>query len=178
MGEAVAPVGEVSVADVVAWARRSADVLAAARERLDAANVFPVPDHDTGSNLAGTATAAAEHLADRLTDRAVDGASDGLAATGPTDVAAALRWLATGAVRSARGNSGVILSQVLRGLADSADRTDVLDLQLALTHAAAAARAAVADPVDGTMLTVADAAAGVTPGPPAQVARAAAVAAR
>lgn len=162
--------GEVTVADVRAWAVRCADRLAAAREVLDAANVFPVPDHDTGTNLADTARAAAEALLG--TD-----ADDVPGAAGDLDVAGALRRLATGAVRSARGNSGVILSQVLRGFADSA-ATGHLDLHHALTAAATAARSAVADPVEGTMLTVADAAAGVGPGAPAEVARAAALAAR
>ena len=136
----VASVGQMTVADVGAWALRTADLLAAARERLDAANLFPVPDHDTGTNLALTVRAAADALVDPTRDA-------------PPDVETALRRLATGAVRSARGNSGVIVSQVLRGVADAASG-DTLDLSAALSAADAAAWAAVVDPVEGTMLTV------------------------
>jgi DAK2 domain fusion protein YloV len=110
-------------------------------------NVFPVPDGDTGTNLL-------------LTMRAAILAADEVASPLVGPVASAL---AHGALMGARGNSGVILSQYLRGFArgigDAAD-VDGLLLASALSVAAQAARAAVTNPVEGTMLTVASDAAG------------------
>jgi DAK2 domain fusion protein YloV len=129
------------------WCRLAADALAQTRAAIDALNVFPVPDADTGTNLQLTLLSAAD-------------AADAVpAGSEPGDV-----WQAAadGALLGACGNSGVIVSQVLRGLAEicgPAARCDGEVLARALAHAAAAARAAVRRPVEGTMLTVADAAA-------------------
>src|SRR6202012_3682281 len=90
------------------WARTGLAALGRAREELAALNVFPVPDADTGTNLFLTFEAACENL-DALAPATHDG---------PTGAAAALGALAAGALKGAHGNSGVILSQFLRGLTD------------------------------------------------------------
>jgi DAK2 domain fusion protein YloV len=134
-------------ATVRRWCRLSVDALARARSAIDALNVFPVPDADTGTNLHLTLMAAAE---------AVEPLPP---AAGPAEVWPAL---ARGALLGACGNSGIIVSQLLRGLADvcaAEPRCDGAVLARALTHAAAAARAAVSRPAEGTVLTAADAAA-------------------
>lgn len=110
--------------------------LTAARERIDAVNVFPVADGDTGTNVLLTVRGAADEVA------ALDPAAAG------ADVR---RALGRGALLGARGSSGVILSRYLGGLVEAAD----LPLPDALGHAADAARAAVHRPEDGTVLTMA-----------------------
>ncbi len=129
------------------WCRLSVDALAQARAAIDALNVFPVPDADTGTNLHLTLMSAAE-------------AVESL----PPGAQAAEIWAAAarGALLGACGNSGIIVSQLLRGLADVCapqPRCDGVVVARALTHAAASARAAVSRPAEGTVLTVADAAA-------------------
>lgn len=109
-------------------------------------NVFPVPDGDTGSNLYLTARSALLE-AGRTRNPALG------------EVAAAA---ASGALLGARGNSGVILSQMFRGFAEAVCRLDAIsarDLGTALGRAVAEARAALLDPVEGTILSVATAAA-------------------
>ncbi|MCU1620660.1 MAG: Dak phosphatase [Modestobacter sp.] len=123
------------------WSRAVVDSLSAARTRLDELNVFPVPDGDTGINL--LLTAEAGHAALQ---------AGGDRAESPWSV------LARGAVLGARGNSGAILAQLLRGLADSLAGEPVVDgevLAAALAAAARTAYTAVADPEEGTFLTVA-----------------------
>jgi DAK2 domain fusion protein YloV len=129
------------------WCRLAAQALAQARAAIDALNVFPVPDADTGTNMHITLMAAAE---------AVDSLPAGAAS------AEVWRAAAHGALLGACGNSGIIVSQLLRGLADVCapeSRCDGAVLARALAHAAASARAAVSRPAEGTVLTVADAAA-------------------
>src|SRR5215467_10423990 len=109
--------------------------LEANRGRLDDLNVYPVPDGDTGTNLA-------------LTVRAV---VDALEAEGPDDRAGLAHEVSRAALMGARGNSGVILSQIVRGAADSLAGSD--DLAAALRSASEAAYRAVKRPVEGTMLT-------------------------
>jgi DAK2 domain fusion protein YloV len=135
------------------WSRTVVESLDTHRAEIDELNVFPVPDGDTGTNLSVTMRAAA----------------DALAADSTVDAAAALRVFARGAVLGARGNSGVIMSQLLRGIADAAADApdcDAAVLRAGLVLGAEQAWAAVADPVEGTILTVAraaaDAAAGCT----------------
>ena len=114
---------------------------------VDAINVFPVPDGDTGSNLALTVRAAAEAGA----------LPDGLRAP-PDGAGAVLAAAAHGALLGARGNSGVIWSQWLRGLAESLGEEDISDgraLRAALARASEAAYAALSDPREGTILSVA-----------------------
>ncbi len=138
----------VSAADTVfRWCRVGLEALAAAREEIDALNVYPVPDRDTGTNLY------------RTFERAV-AAAENQAHTGLADV---LDAMARGALLGARGNSGVILAQMLRGVADVLGRPDVASvdgraLADGLVRAADEAVAAVGEPVDGTVLSVARAA--------------------
>jgi DAK2 domain fusion protein YloV len=130
------------------WCRLSLAALGQAREEIDALNVFPVPDGDTGTNLYLTVESAAEEV-DRL-----------FGADAPT-LAEAMRAMAHGALLGARGNSGVILAQLLRGIASSfgTAAADGPALCRALRRAADAGYEAVAKPVEGTVLTVAAAAA-------------------
>ena len=132
------------------WAGLGVEILKSHRDELNALNVFPVPDGDTGTNLYLTFRAAAEAELTR--------------SGRPDDVVDALSSLARGAVLGARGNSGVILAQVLQAFADSAATMGPpLRLSALLAAGAAAARAAVADPQEGTALSVLDAAAAVQP---------------
>jgi uncharacterized protein len=134
------------------WSRAAVLSLDVHRAEIDELNVFPVPDGDTGTNLALTIRAAADALA---------------ADPGAADAGDALRIFAHGAVLGAQGNSGVIVSQLLRGLADAAKdclTCDAALLREGLLFGADQARAAVAEPVEGTILTVASAAAAAVRG--------------
>ncbi|MFI1192557.1 DAK2 domain-containing protein [Micromonospora sp. NPDC020750] len=143
--------------DAAAVRRWCAGGLAALRRHqgeIDDLNVYPVPDGDTGTNLVLTLTSAQQALA---MDLATVG--DG----GSTPHGHALRLMARGALLGARGNSGVILSQILRGFADALATVPAVrgrQLAAALRDATAAAYAAVARPVEGTLLSVVAAAAG------------------
>ncbi|MEU3724463.1 DAK2 domain-containing protein [Streptomyces sp. NPDC031705] len=139
------------------WSSLALAALGRAREDIDAINVYPVADADTGTNLYLTAEAAARAL-----DESLAGVTEGTAP--PATLAAAVRAYAHGALIGARGNSGTILAQLLRGVADvlgadPAGRASGPLLARALTRAAEEAYRAVAHPVEGTMLTVAAAAA-------------------
>lgn len=108
---------------------------------VNALNVFPVPDGDTGTNMSLTVRAALEEVDDQ------DCAS----------VSGTSHALAQGALMGARGNSGVILSQILRGLAralDGRETFDGADLAEALQQGAVTAYKGVMKPVEGTILTV------------------------
>ena len=137
------------------WAEASLEALGEARAAIDALNVFPVPDGDTGTNMFLTLESACAGIAEAF-DAAPDGRLPGL-----TDVAEAF---GRGAVLGARGNSGVILAQVIRGVAsvvaDTPSRVFTADVvRRGLRRACDEAYAAVARPVEGTILTVARAAA-------------------
>ena len=111
------------------------------REAINALNVFPVPDGDTGTNMSLTMRAATKEIAD----------SDELSA------AVIAEKLSRGALMGARGNSGVILSQILRGLSQGlAGKTTFTaqDFAAAYAEAAKLAYRAVIKPVEGTILTV------------------------
>jgi uncharacterized protein len=111
------------------------------RARIDDLNVYPVPDGDTGTNLT-------------LTGR---GVVEALAVSSAADRAALAHEVARAALMSARGNSGVILSQIVRGAADVLGEKDAADgraLAAAVRGASDAAYRAVRKPVEGTMLTV------------------------
>ncbi|MFD4503868.1 DAK2 domain-containing protein [Streptomyces sp. NPDC058457] len=138
------------------WCGLALGALGRAREEIDAINVYPVADGDTGTNLYMTVESAAG---------AVEAVFAGyeLGEEVPT-LADAVRAMAHGALIGARGNSGTILAQLLRGMAHvltegDATHIDADALRLALRHAADAARQAVAHPVEGTVLSVAAAAA-------------------
>ncbi len=116
------------------------DALDAHKEGINKLNVYPVPDGDTGTNMALTLTAVGEEL---------NGASD--------DLAAVCKAISHGSLMGARGNSGVILSQILRGISSvvaDADGFDGPSGAAALAAASKAAYEAVMRPVEGTILTV------------------------
>ena len=112
-------------------------------EEVDSLNVFPVPDGDTGSNMLATmraALAAAESLPKEQRD--LDSVADALS---------------RGALTGARGNSGVILSQIIRGMTHGAGgrrRASGLDLAQGLRKGSEVAYESVLTPVEGTILTV------------------------
>src|ERR1022692_2468941 len=147
-GMTAAATVEVRDGEVVRpWLSLAADALGQARSAIDALNVFPVPDADTGTNLYRTMICAADAVAELPPQ------------TSSSDV-----WHAavSGALLGACGNSGLIVSQLLRGLADTCAPASPCGGQVvaaALINAAALARAAVYRPAEGTLLTVADAAA-------------------
>ncbi|WP_416973187.1 DAK2 domain-containing protein [Streptomyces sp. 4F14] len=154
------------------WCGLALAALGGAREEIDAINVYPVADGDTGTNLYLTLESAAT---------AVEAVFTAHEPAAPS-LADAAHAMAHGALIGARGNSGTILAQLLRGMsqvlaADSdASHTDGPGLGRALHRAADLARQAVAHPVEGTVLTVATAAADAAsqdPGDCGSVARAA-----
>ncbi len=138
------------------WTDLSVDLLEDCRAELDRINVFPVADSDTGTNLVLTVRAAADAVARGVTGTGADGE----VAAGTVAAAAA-----DGALRGARGNSGVIVSQLFRGIAEvlltgSAPGLTGPGLAEALHRSDELARAAVSRPVEGTVLTVLRGAAG------------------
>jgi dihydroxyacetone kinase-like predicted kinase len=117
------------------------DALAAHKEGINRLNVYPVPDGDTGTNMALTLLAVCEELGS---------VRDG-------DLAAVCKAISHGSLMGARGNSGVILSQVLRGMSSVIAEAGCLDgssAAAALEAASTAAYQAVMRPVEGTILTV------------------------
>ncbi|MFI6168126.1 DAK2 domain-containing protein [Nocardia sp. NPDC051052] len=130
------------------WGRACLDGLANRREEINALNVFPIPDADTGTNLLATMRAAMDAAAAR----------GPVAALSAHDVAAAL---ARGATSGARGNSGIILSQVLRGIAEAvrSEPLTAATLRDGLNRASVLVREALSEPIEGTILTVLDCAA-------------------
>ncbi len=128
-------------AGLLAAFRDSVASIEAHVDELNALNVYPVPDGDTGSNMLATVRAALQEGERAETDQA-------------DRVAAAISF---GALMGARGNSGVILSQVFRGFAEGLQgkhRFNGLDVAHALTVGSTTAYAAVVRPVEGTILTV------------------------
>ncbi len=168
----------LDAAAVRRWCAAGLDALRRHQVEIDQLNVYPVPDGDTGTNLVLTVTSAwhallAEPDAEPGSDVARARPDGGDSAVDIDASAAALehelmrlgqvlRCMARGALLGARGNSGVIISQILRGTADAlavAPDARGRALARALTVAAQAGYAAVARPVEGTVLTVAGAAA-------------------
>ncbi|MDO4242668.1 MAG: DAK2 domain-containing protein [Actinomyces sp.] len=143
---AVRPAGEVTAAVLRAWLEQARRVAQSSRALVDSLNVFPVPDSDTGTNVLLTLAAACEAM-DRLPASA--------------DLVQTSRAASDGAVRGARGNSGLLVSQALAALADvcaeSADpwRLVPVDLVHAYERIADTTWQAVSRPVTGTLLTVA-----------------------
>jgi DAK2 domain fusion protein YloV len=122
--------------------RSASSWLSANAERVNALNVFPVPDGDTGTNMSMTLEAAV----------------DGLKRLDDASVAQVARAAYEAAMLGARGNSGVILSQLLRGFAEALATAEYLTpdgLADALQQASEVAYRAVSKPVEGTILTVA-----------------------
>ena len=117
-----------------------AEALAAHRHTINKLNVYPVPDGDTGSNMAGTARAVVEALPEAGADMAGVCAAIGHAS-----------------LMGAQGNSGVILSQLLRGMTEVLREVDKIDGRLfahSLVRASELAYQAVGNPKEGTILTV------------------------
>lgn len=142
------PLAHLDLAALRRWVLTARADLAAYAEALNTLNVFPVPDGDTGSNLLMTMSDAVDEI-----DRQA-----------PETIEAATAEMAQAALTAARGNSGVILSQLSRGVSEviAAHGGEALGAeQLARVFARAAALAldGVSAPVPGTILTVADAAA-------------------
>jgi len=112
-------------------------------DEVDSLNVFPVPDGDTGSNMLATMRAALAE-AEQLPQ-------------GKRDLDSVAEALSRGALTGARGNSGVILSQIIRGMTEGADgrrRANGLDLAQGLRKGSEVAYGSVLTPVEGTILTV------------------------
>ncbi|MGW7205271.1 DAK2 domain-containing protein [Streptomyces sp. NPDC054837] len=149
------------------WCGLALTALGRAREEIDAINVYPVADGDTGTNLYLTMESAVAAVEAAFEGHEVGpgGHPGGSGRAGKPSPADAARAMAHGALIGARGNSGTILAQLLRGMAQvlAADsdtaHTDGTGLRLAFRHAADSARQAVAHPVEGTVLSVASAAA-------------------
>ncbi|MBK5223860.1 MAG: DAK2 domain-containing protein [Acidimicrobiia bacterium] len=125
---------------------RFRDALRSHQAAINRLNVYPVPDGDTGTNMA-------------LTLESVVAALDEARTTGPdgADLAATCQAISHGSLMGARGNSGVILSQVmcgLMGVVGQAPRIDAVAVADALVAASTAAYSAVMRPVEGTILTV------------------------
>ncbi len=135
-GESVASNMDLGTAIVAAHA-----ALAAHAERINALNVYPVPDGDTGTNMLLTLRSVLEEVSD----------SAGLSSE------EAARAVSRAALMGARGNSGVILSQILRGACGALGKCETLDaaaVVAALQGASDRAYATVRQPVEGTMLSV------------------------
>ncbi|GAD81882.1 hypothetical protein NCAST_05_03190 [Nocardia asteroides NBRC 15531] len=181
-------------AELLEWARTCRTDLERRRAEIDALNVFPIADSDTGTNLLATmraAVAAAEAvviggaMADgraRIAGRKEAEGTARLAGAGEADGPGAVvaprpaapsaggvtptahvvaKALARGATTGARGNSGIILSQVLRGIAEAVTDGPLTGsrLRTALHRAAVLVRTGLSAPVEGTILTVLDRAA-------------------
>jgi DAK2 domain fusion protein YloV len=144
------PMERLGAAEMVAVVRSYRDALRSHQEAINRLNVFPVPDGDTGTNMALTVESVVEEI----------GRRDGqIAADSMVAVADAVGY---GSLMGARGNSGVILSQILRGLTEAlraSEEVDTATLVSGLGLAASSAYQAVQNPVEGTMLTVVRAAA-------------------
>ena len=121
-GPAVGPTDQVSIprmqtlerltaSDLAAGVTAYRDALRAHQERINRLNVYPVPDGDTGTNMALTLEAVVRQLAEADSH----------------DMASVAQAVSYGSLMGARGNSGVILSQILRGLADAVRDTDGID---------------------------------------------------
>jgi uncharacterized protein len=136
------PLREVGGEQVLSGLTAALSWLEANQQEINDLNVFPVPDGDTGSNMYLTLRSAVEEAGD---------------APAPSAVDSVLAAAAHGSLMGARGNSGVILSQILRGFAQGVAqraRIDAHGVAAALNEAAAVAYRAVMKPTEGTILTV------------------------
>src|SRR5688572_21800691 len=138
------PLDQLDAAALRAAVAGYRDALAAHREVINRLNVYPVPDGDTGTNMALTLRSVCEEL-----DR-TDGGDQ-------ADMAATCKAISHGSLMGARGNSGVILSQILRGISEvlrDGEEADASAVAQALDRAREGAYGAVMKPVEGTILTV------------------------
>jgi len=137
----------LSAADLHQVITTFAELLRSHKEVINRLNVYPVPDGDTGTNMTLTIESVVAELA-TLPEN--------------PDMVAVCKAVSHGSLMGARGNSGVILSQLLRGLMEKLRVGDTIEpttLADALTHADILARQAVVRPIEGTILSVARAAA-------------------
>ena len=140
-GQMIASIHTLTASDLRGMLQMALDVLYRHQARVDALNVFPVPDGDTGANMTHTMQSAwkeAQKVEEEHAGRI-------------------LRAFATGAIRGARGNSGVILSQILRGMADAIGDLSTFDanaLAQAFRQGQKTAYKGVMQPVEGTILTI------------------------
>jgi len=138
------PMNDSAIIDAVILARSVevyATLLRAHRQAINRLNVYPVPDGDTGTNMGLTLESVLRELE----------------VCAGSDMAATCKAISHGSLMGARGNSGVILSQILRGLCEVLREHEVVDqvtLARAFANASDAAREAVMKPVEGTILTV------------------------
>lgn len=133
----------LSTADIRKCFLAGANALDARKEIINDLNVFPVPDGDTGTNMIMTIMSAAREVAALEED---------------ADMQQLCKAISSGSLRGARGNSGVILSQLLRGFTKEIKKAEEVDVQVltkAFEHAVASAYKAVMKPKEGTILTVA-----------------------
>lgn len=124
----------------------ASNILLEESEYVNSLNVFPVPDGDTGTNMSATFKAAVKEIEGLNTE----------------SIGEASKKLAKGALMGARGNSGVILSQILRGISKGLEgktSVDSVELAIALQEGSKAAYKAVMRPTEGTILSVIRAAA-------------------
>ena len=136
-------IAKINAATVRMCFLAGADSLSAKSDLINELNVFPVPDGDTGTNMAMTIESAVKEVASLKNNCSMEELSHAIA---------------MGSLRGARGNSGVILSQFLRGFSKVAEEHDELDARLiaaAFNRAAETAYKAVMKPKEGTILTVA-----------------------
>ncbi len=147
------PRGGLGGAELLSWGHICVAALEQRRAEIDALNVFPVPDSDTGTNLLATMRAAVAEA-----ERPPSGGDGAAGAADPLPAHPVAAALARGATAGARGNSGIILSQVLRGIAEAtvAEGLTAHTYRVALVRAAALVRGSLSDPVEGTILTVLD----------------------
>lgn len=128
--------------DIINAIAAASKVLDERKEEINRLNVFPVPDGDTGTNMSLTLASVVDNLA------ALPIGADG---------AAVRKAITTGALMGARGNSGVITSQILRGLCEGSEKAGKMDaasIDAAFARAVEVAFQAVRKPVEGTILTV------------------------
>lgn len=133
----------LSTADIRKCFLAGANALDARKEIINDLNVFPVPDGDTGTNMTMAIMSAAREVAALEED---------------ADMQQLCKAISSGSLRGARGNSGVILSQLLRGFTKEIKKAEEVDVQVltkAFEHAVASAYKAVMKPKEGTILTVA-----------------------
>jgi dihydroxyacetone kinase-like predicted kinase len=149
---------------VLRFAELALAALGAAREEIDALNVYPVPDGDTGTNMFLTFESARNAMLAALGGETGTGpAADRGPAVDGGDVGLAMAAFTRGALLGARGNSGVIFSQLVGALCKHVgsappDRRAAVVLAEGLVQATEASYAAVGQPVEGTILSVARAA--------------------
>ncbi len=159
--------GSIQLAVVLRFVDIATDALALAREEIDALNVYPVPDGDTGTNMYLTVSAARDAIREAA---AAHTNADNQSSAGQTpqlvgreDLTAALNAFRRGALLGARGNSGVILSEMLGAIArriseSTPEESNAFVCADALRLATDASYAAVGQPVEGTILSVSRAA--------------------